>query len=275
MGVKLNINQRDDKMVITVLAENTAVNESFSCEHGLSLFIETKDMKILFDMGQSTLFIENAEKLGIDLKKTDIAVLSHGHYDHGGGLKAFLDINRTAPVYINRNAFGEYYNGTEKYIGLDPDIKNSSRIILTDDNYTINDRMSLSTLNKDISPDKIISGGLTVKNGNDFLPDPFSHEQYLEITDDGKRIAFSGCSHKGAINIAELLKPDVFIGGFHFSKYPLDGTLKKNAEALNSTGIAFFTCHCTGSEQAEFMKKYIPGLKYISTGEKIYLGGTI
>lgn len=262
-------------MVITVLAENTSVNEGFTCEHGLSLFIETENKNILFDMGQSTLFIENAEKLGIDLKKTDIAVLSHGHYDHGGGLEAFLQINKNAPVYINRNAFGEYYNGTEKYIGLDPGIKHSSRIIYTDDNFRINDSMSLCTLNKDISPDMIDSGGLTVKNENTFSPDPFLHEQYLEIKEDGKRIAFSGCSHKGAINIAEILRPDIFIGGFHFSKYPLDDTLKKKAEILNSAGISFFTCHCTGKEQAEFMKKYMPGLKYISTGEKIHLGGTI
>ena len=92
-------------MRITALAENTSVSEKFGAEHGLSLYIETEKYNILFDMGQTELFSENAEKLGIDLSMADIAVLSHGHYDHGGGLKKFLSINDKATVYINRYAF--------------------------------------------------------------------------------------------------------------------------------------------------------------------------
>ena len=76
-------------MKISVLAENTACDNLFDCEHGLSLYIDTGKNKILFDMGQSNLFEKNAEKLGIDLSEVDIAILSHGHYDHGGGLKRF------------------------------------------------------------------------------------------------------------------------------------------------------------------------------------------
>ena len=106
-------------MKITALTENTPFNDNISAEHGLSLYIETEKHNILFDMGQTSLFAENAKKLGIDLTKVDIAVLSHGHYDHGGGLTEFLKINKTAPVYINRYAFGDYYNGTEKYIALE------------------------------------------------------------------------------------------------------------------------------------------------------------
>ena len=67
-------------------------------EHGLSLFIETEEHKILFDMGQSDAFIKNALSLGIDIAKVDIAVISHGHYDHGGGLRYFLELNRSAPI---------------------------------------------------------------------------------------------------------------------------------------------------------------------------------
>ncbi|MCI8845747.1 MAG: MBL fold metallo-hydrolase [Lachnospiraceae bacterium] len=72
-------------MKITALLENKTNREDMLTEHGLSLYIETEKHKILFDMGQSDLFAKNAAALGINLSSVDIAVLSHGHYDHGGG----------------------------------------------------------------------------------------------------------------------------------------------------------------------------------------------
>lgn len=89
---------------IYTLAENTAFNSKFASEHGLSLYIETDSHKILFDSGQTDVFIKNAALLGVDLSKIDIAILSHGHYDHGGGFERFLEINQTASIYINENA---------------------------------------------------------------------------------------------------------------------------------------------------------------------------
>ena len=120
-------------MKITALVENTSCSPVIGYEHGLSLYIETEKHKMLFDMGQSGIFAENAEKLGIDLSKADIAVLSHGHYDHGGGLTRFMEINDTAPIYLSRYAFEPHYNGTEKYIGLDTAVKGSERLRFTDE----------------------------------------------------------------------------------------------------------------------------------------------
>ncbi len=105
-------------MKITALIENTSAR-GLPTEHGLSLFVETAEHKFLFDMGQTDLFARNAETLGIALSKVDFAVLSHGHYDHGGGLNTFLALNDHAPVYMSRYAFEPHYNGTEKNIGLD------------------------------------------------------------------------------------------------------------------------------------------------------------
>ena len=101
------------------------------------------------------------------------------------------------------------------------------------------------------------------------IPDDFRHEQYLLIEENGRRILISGCSHKGIVNIAEWFKPDVLVGGFHFSKLPLDDALKGYAGFLNSFDTEYYTCHCTGIEQYAFMKKYIDKLSYLSTGESI------
>ena len=88
-------------MKITCLLENTASRSDVTPEHGLSLWIETKRHRILFDTGQTDLFAKNADVLQIDLSKADFAVLSHGHYDHGGGLFTFLSKNKTAPVFTS------------------------------------------------------------------------------------------------------------------------------------------------------------------------------
>jgi 7,8-dihydropterin-6-yl-methyl-4-(beta-D-ribofuranosyl)aminobenzene 5'-phosphate synthase len=80
-------------MIIKALAENTSVREDLGCEHGLSLYIETTAHKILFDTGTGELFAKNARLMEVDLRQVDIAFISHGHYDHGGGPKTFLSLN--------------------------------------------------------------------------------------------------------------------------------------------------------------------------------------
>lgn len=110
-------------MIIKTLVENTSISEKLGGEHGLSLYIETKKHKLLFDTGASALFAENARKMKVDLSEVDLAVISHGHYDHGGGLKAFVNINSKAKIYLNQKSFEKYYsnrsNGEKVYIGLD------------------------------------------------------------------------------------------------------------------------------------------------------------
>ena len=253
-------------MKITALTENTSEND-LECEHGLSLFIETERHTVLFDMGQSELFAVNAEKLGLDLKKVDIAVLSHGHYDHGGGIRRFLEINDHAPVYMNPYAFEPHYNGTEKYIGLDPALENCERIIYTEDGMKISEGLTVYFCNDRKKSADLGSFGLNMVKDGRLLPDDFRHEQYLLAEENGKRILFSGCSHKGILNIEDWFRPDVLIGGFHFSKLPADDTLAGYARKLDFYETAYYTCHCTGEPQYAFMKKNMRNLHYISTGE--------
>ena len=210
-------------MKITALTENTSSREDLGSEHGLSLFIETGETRLLFDMGQSGLFAENAEKLGVDLSSAELAVLSHGHYDHGGGLPVFLEINDRAPVFLSRYAFDECHNAEGKYIGLDLKLKIEPRLVFTGEETELSPALHLYACNEREPAHPIDSAGLTVRRGGEVVPDGFRHEQYLLIEEAGKRVLISGCSHKGILNLLDWFAPDVVVGGFHLMKRPADG----------------------------------------------------
>ncbi len=255
-------------MKITALTENTS-KAGLPFEHGLSLYIRTDTLDILFDSGQTELFAQNAEALGIDLGKIDIAVLSHGHYDHGGGLGRFLELNGAAPVYLSKYAFEPHYRGEEKYIGLDPDLKNSRRLIFTDGVTEIAEGLTLYSCNDREKLLDLGSFGLNTERDGALIPDDFRHEHYLMIEENGKRVLISGCSHKGIVNIVDWFRPDVLVGGFHLSKLEPGEKLRSVAEKLDSYGTFYYTCHCTGERQYGFMKRYMSRLEYISAGESI------
>ncbi len=256
-------------MKITCLIENTTQNEELTAEHGLSLFIETKESKLLFDMGQTQALLSNAEKLSVDLTAVDFAVLSHGHYDHGGGLSAFLRVNSDAPVYLNSHAFGAYYNGTEKYIGLDVSLRNSDRLIFVGDELQITENACLFSCNGMSRVHDLGAFGLTVSENGVFRPDPFLHEQYLLLEENGKKVLVSGCSHKGILDIVSRFEPDVLIGGFHFSKIEDTKILDDAASFLNGFETQYYTCHCTGTRQFAYMKNRMRSLHYLSCGQSI------
>lgn len=255
-------------MKITTLIENTTLSPGLTAEHGLSLFVETENHRFLFDAGQSNAFADNAAKLGIDLATADFAVLSHGHYDHGGGMPGFLEQNRRAKIYVNENAFGVYCNGTRKYIGLDDRLRSCGRLIVTGDRCVIAPGLTLATCNDLPRPVPTDPFGLTERLGSFFLPDDFRHEQYLLMEEKGKRVLLSGCSHKGIGNLLAWFRPDVLVGGFHFKQLPPDSEqLRRYGQALAESGTVFYTGHCTGTEQYAALKPILGDrLHAISTG---------
>lgn len=257
-------------MKITVLAENTAC-EGFACEHGLSLYVETKGRKLLFDFGQTGAFAENAEKLGVDLSVVEFAVLSHGHYDHSGGLTKFLQINETAPVYVSQYAFRPHFNADGKDIGVALELQGNSRLVLTQDRMEIGEGMTLLSCNELSRPYPTDAFGLKEYEH----PDAFLHEQYLVVEEDGKRIVLSGCSHKGILNIVPWLEPDVLIGGFHFMKLDPETdrkTLDNAAKELLHSDTVYYTGHCTGAAQYDYLKTIMGDrLQALTTGLTIEL----
>ena len=216
-------------MKIVTLLENTACREGLRAAHGLSLYIETPRRKLLFDMGPNEDFLANAGALGVDLTAVDLAVLSHGHYDHGRGLAAFCRCNDHAPVYIHSDAFGAFYALDEgrapRYIGLPRGLEAfRDRFVLTGDETVVDDE--------------------------------FRHEQDLLIRTEGKAVLICGCAHRGVVNIrsraAELLgrMPDAVIGGFHlFELTPgadADRLIDDTGRALLEGDTVYYTGHCTG-----------------------------
>ena len=260
-------------MKITTLIENTACAPWFTAEHGLSLFVEAAGHRFLFDAGQSGVFAENARKLHLDLGSAEFAVLSHGHYDHGGGMLRFLECNWTAKLYVNEHAFGGHYNGSGRYIGLDNRLRDSGRLILTGDVHRIAPGLTLYTCNDRPRPFPTEPFGLTEQVGDFLLPEEFRHEQALLIEENGRRILLSGCAHKGVLNLLDWFRPDVFIGGFHFKQLsPDDPRLRRWGEAMARYDTVFYTGHCTGAEQYAVLKEILGDrLNALSTGAVFHI----
>ena len=257
-------------MKITVLMENTACREDLTAEHGLSLYIEACGKKILFDSGSSAAFADNAEKLGVDLSKVDLMILSHGHYDHGGGIRRFLELNKTAPVYLHRRAFARCHAATGLYIGLDRTLKGCDRLHFTEGKVQLAPGLTLFDCNRRKRHVPVAPYGLVVRRGGGMQPDSFSHEQYLLIEEAGKRICISGCSHKGIENIVKWFQPDVLVGGFHFMRLEDEGILGKKAAALLESTAVFYTGHCTGEMQYGVLKEKMGArLHRIQTGSAL------
>ena len=263
-------------MDVFTLLENTKLREELTAEHGLSLYLEACGKRILFDCGQSGAFAENARKMGVDLSTVDFMVLSHGHYDHGGGLRTFLRCNDHAPVYVNSHVFEPHYHGPEKYIGLDPALQKSDRFRYVEDEVNLGDGICLIPGKALPQPFGFDPYGLSVEEHGVLRPDDFVHEQYLELTENGQKILLSGCSHRGILNIVDFFKPDILIGGFHFKKLDPDGdgadVLERSAEILMDYPTRYFTCHCTGVAQYEFLKARMgEKLSYLAAGSHISL----
>ena len=296
-------------MRITALVENTSARPELIAEHALSLYIESNGHKILFDMGASDAFVRNAKMLGIDLNAVDFAVLSHGHYDHGGGLTAFFEVNGHAPVYMSRYAFEPHFNKQGKHIGIFSDAELEAKVleqfgerfIFTEDYLRLNDAMELfscndrelafpidpfglscihndeqGTLSESFSHDQQVAmPKVFCRESQVRIPEDFRHEQYLLIRDNNKSILISGCSHKGVKNLVSWFSPDVLVGGFHFFKIPLAASGKQRlsaaAEYLNGFPTEYITCHCTGVEQFEYLATQMPRLRYLSAGDTLKL----
>lgn len=276
-------------MRIVNLIENTEGTSGCTAAHGLSFYVETPKHRLLLDLGPSDETLRNAERLGIDLSEVDAVVLSHGHYDHSGGILGFLEINQKAKVYMQRSAVKAYYaddgpdapGGRYRYIGIDPKIVDSGRVAYADGDLVIDEELSVFTVRNRSHGLPFSNKNLLLKTGETFIRDDFRHEHCLVISAEGKHILLSGCAHNGILSILDAYRerygsdPDMAVSGFHLMKKTPYSDAERaevlnTAEELKTYRTKLVTCHCTGVPAYEAMKEILGGqLMYAHAGDTV------
>jgi 7,8-dihydropterin-6-yl-methyl-4-(beta-D-ribofuranosyl)aminobenzene 5'-phosphate synthase len=245
---------------IVVLVENSVLNRELYAEHGLSFYVETDRGKILFDTGQSDLLIRNARTLGIDLRRIDKIVLSHGHYDHTGGLLPLLKtFKKRIQVIAHPDAFKKIHFGCGGGISRDIGIP-----------FEESELRQYAELVEDDKPREVILGIVTtgeIERRTDFedagegffvdpnctKPDIIRDDQALILDSEKGLIVLFGCGHSGLINtlikVRELFPNKeirVVMGGFHLGGAS-EERLERTCEALPQFGVKeIYPGHCTG-----------------------------
>ncbi|NMB41501.1 MAG: MBL fold metallo-hydrolase [Firmicutes bacterium] len=252
------------KIKITTLCENSAPYPSDGVlgEHGLSMLLEIGNKKILFDTGAGFTLLQNAKTLNIDLAKIDKVVLSHGHYDHTGGLKDLLQITGPTPVYAHPDVFQNKYHlqkGKEpRKIGI-PWPKEEleslgAKFHLTRDPQEIEKGVIITGEIPRIESEEGEKGDLFYKNPDgSFAEDILRDDQAIILEGSSGTIVLLGCAHAGLINTLRYAskltgKSKIYAcyGGMHLvnaSAKRLDYTVRE----LKSFDIQKLApCHCTG-----------------------------
>lgn len=257
---------------IHILNENTAGKTRILAEHGLSLFLEIGEARYLFDTGQTDVFIKNAEKMNIDLLNLDGIILSHGHFDHCGGMEYLVRLYqekgiRFPAVYVRESAFLEKtaINSdkiTYRNIGIDwkREIIKSSLSVTKEKEEIGTGIWVLGNIPYTVEFEKRPEQFFIVQ-GEERIPDYMEDEQLLVINTDQGLCIFAGCCHAGIINCLSHVKkafPEKEIysvfAGMHLmgcSRKRVDQTI----EELRRMRIKeLVPVHCTGLEAIGRMK---------------------
>lgn len=247
-------------MNIHVLVENHG-NTEFEGEHGLSLFLEIGELKVLFDTGQSSLFIKNAVKMGIDVNSAHFVVLSHGHYDHGNGLDYLIDKELVCHVgsFVDR-----YRKKDNAPIGLPLSLQEAQK------RFTLR----LSSAPMELHPNVYFMGEIDRKytfetpaafsyldGGSD---DPILDDSAIVIKTELGNVIITGCSHSGICNIvrqAIFITGDVrtyaVFGGFHLKD--VNEQVKQTVKVLEDSGVKYiYPVHCTSQEVVDTLRLQLP-----------------
>lgn len=271
---------------ITTLIENSVKEKSLlHSEHGLSFYIQADDINILFDTGQSGSFVENADKLNVDLKKIDYVVLSHGHYDHTGGFKRLVKEKENSFQLITGEKF---FNNKYKYDGIkytcignsfDEKYLEENKIsikYINEDTFNISDNISVASNFERKTDFEKIKDRFIIKVDNNYKKDDFSDEIVLAVKLQQGLLVVLGCSHVGIVNILETLieRTDMpiygIIGGTHLVEaddFRVDETIKYLREKdIKLIGVS----HCTGEKAVEKLKdNFKDRFLEVNTGEII------
>jgi 7,8-dihydropterin-6-yl-methyl-4-(beta-D-ribofuranosyl)aminobenzene 5'-phosphate synthase len=250
-----------ESVTITILVENTVYARGLLAEHGLSFHLQVGQRSLLFDTGQSDLFLQNALNLRLNLTGAEAIVLSHGHNDHTGGLKAAHQAAPQARLFLHRAALSEKFvrdpDGTTRSIGMDPATaeavpKAATGVVWTSKPAEVLDGIFVTG---EIPRQNTFedTGGPFFRDPVGAHPDPLLDDQALYFDTKDGLVILLGCAHSGVVNTLEYVQQltggrpiHAILGGFHL--------LKASPERMDKTIAAFrrmdiqrlAPAHCTG-----------------------------
>jgi len=265
---------------ITILADNKAQTPDLTVEHGLSMWMETGGKHMLLDTGMGVALPDNAAALGVDLRRADAVVLSHGHFDHTGGLPYLFEQGVSPTIYLHPEAvrmrYGCLQTPPHKPIGMRPeiaellaaraaDIVHTTRPVQVMEQVWVTGPIPRRTPFED-------TGGLFYVDERCETKDLIPDDQALWLETAHGLVVLLGCAHSGIVNtleyVAELTGTDHFhavIGGMHLlnaSPERLDATLA----ALRRYRLHIIApCHCTGETPMALLREQFPE-QYVPAG---------
>lgn len=255
-------------MKVSVLTDNHS-GDQMEAEHGLSYFIEHDGQNILFDAGQSDMFLRNASKMNVDPGKTDQIVLSHGHYDHGNGL-SHIPGHR---LICHPGCFARRYGASDKrFIGLKNSREELSQMFdlcVSTGPYRITGKIIFLG---EIPRVTGFESGKTTFVFEDGSPDYVADDSALAIVLTEGLFIITGCAHAGIVNTIEHAKKATgmqkivgILGGFHLKEQDIQ-TLETISYLQKEEVRYVIPSHCTGlPAMAAFYDAF--GIRQIRTGD--------
>jgi 7,8-dihydropterin-6-yl-methyl-4-(beta-D-ribofuranosyl)aminobenzene 5'-phosphate synthase len=274
-----------EQLRITVLADNYVAGLHVLAEHGLSMLIEADKWRILFDTGQGKVLKENAETLGIPLGGLDAVVLSHGHYDHTGGVEILLRECSPSAIFVHPAALQPKYaksdNPPHRFIGIPEGSRQAVRAVQA--------RVVWTETATEIVPGMWCTGEIPRVPANGpgesgfFLDgdcrhaDPLIDDQALFIETRNGLVVLAGCAHAGLANTLDRVcaltgRTEVFgiVGGLHLWR-ATQQQLAASAEAISGRKPRILApCHCTGLEAHSYLRtRFNPLVRDVGVGVRL------
>lgn len=271
---------------IVVLMDNAAGSEGTAAEHGLSFLCAFGGRKVLFDTGKSGAFLGNARTLGADLRDLDAVVISHGHYDHGGGFRPFVEAAGFAgPLWTGTGFFDAKLSADaagDRYLGLDFDESYlqdkgiEARTLRTCEGRTAIEEIvpglyALGSFDR-IHPSETIPARFLVERDGRRLRDDFGDEVCLAADLSEGVVAVVGCAHPGLMNLLDAVRSAfrkpllAVLGGSHLVE--ADGArIGATIEYLEASGCRTAALgHCTGPAAAAELRARLPAYEPLGVG---------
>ena len=277
-----------DYVKLTILCDNAVGIIGGIGEHGYAIFIETEGGPYLFDTGSGIGILSNAKLLEKDLQSIQKIFLSHGHYDHTGGLSDVLDFVHSVPVYAHPAVFDEKYSVSKKddrteskFIGIPQRrvfLEAKGAIFqLSKDFREVGEGIFLTGEIPRVAEFEAVDKRLNVKLNDTFITDLFPDDQALVLSTKKGLVVLLGCSHAGTINTLQYVQSKLkdepihaVVGGTHWS-FMDEKDFASSIEVLKKMDISMIgVSHCTGIPVAHrLMNEFGDDAFYASVGTVI------